>query len=232
MARPWMPLYVADYLGDTGHLRTLEHGAYMLLIMHYWQTGGLPTSDDELASICRMSEDEWVKIRGKIARLFDDGWKHKRVEEEIAKADELDSKRSAAGKAGAYARYGKRTADAPQTDSIARGNSQSQSPTQEDSSSKLENSGESPRKSKNGQAYAFEVGCVKLKKPDLDRWIEAFPDVSVKAELTGAEPWLAKEKNWFQAAAGFLAKRQRTATSRAPPRPDDQPPIMHPSDGF
>lgn len=107
MSRPWMPLYVSDYLGDTGHLSTVEHGAYLLLIMHYWQAGSLPGDDAKLARICRLHADEWAAIRETIAEFFDEDWTHGRIEAEMAKASEIINKRSAAGKAGASARYGK-----------------------------------------------------------------------------------------------------------------------------
>lgn len=111
-APPWMPFYVADYLADTGHLSTLEHGAYMLLIMHYWQHKGLPPDELKLARISRLSEEEWSAVRGTMVALFDEGWTHKRIDAEIAKTAETMIKRSAAGKAGASARHGNRTADA------------------------------------------------------------------------------------------------------------------------
>ena len=56
MRRPYMPFFVGDYLADTSHLTTTQHGAYLLLIMHYWATGGLPTTDRELRTIVGMSE--------------------------------------------------------------------------------------------------------------------------------------------------------------------------------
>lgn len=115
--RPWMPFYVGDYLADTGHLSTLEHGAYLLLIMHYWQRGMLPANDAQLARVCHVSEQEWLEIRPTLAAMFDAGWKHKRIEAEILKAEA----RSAAGKAGASARYSDRSATAvrPHSDRTA-----------------------------------------------------------------------------------------------------------------
>lgn len=104
MAAPaWMPLYVADYLADTGHLSTVEHGAYMLLIMHYWQNGGIPDEDPKLARICRLSVKEWLNIKETLADLFSSDWTHKRIDEEIAKTSETMDKRSTAGRTAGLA---------------------------------------------------------------------------------------------------------------------------------
>lgn len=95
MSRAWMPLYVADYLADTIRLTTVEHGAYLLLIIQYWNDGSLPSDDDELARIVRMPKRDWMKIRSRIAPFFREGWKHKRIDEELAKASEISDRRKA-----------------------------------------------------------------------------------------------------------------------------------------
>lgn len=114
-APPWMPLFVAEYLADTGHLSTLEHGAYMLLIMHYWQNDGLPNDDRKLARIARLSATDWRQVRDTVSDLFDDRWRHARIDRERTNAYETMAKRSAAGKRAANARYAKRSSDGPPT---------------------------------------------------------------------------------------------------------------------
>lgn len=100
MSRAWMPFYPADYVADTGHLSTLEHGAYLLLILHYWQKGGLPTDDLKLARIARLTAEEWLEVRPTIAEFFGPDWTHGRVERELATAEERYQKRASAGRRG------------------------------------------------------------------------------------------------------------------------------------
>lgn len=93
MNRPWMPLYVAEYRTDTAHLNAAQHGAYLLLIMHYWSTGVLPNDDAALARIACMTPSEWKRNRGVIAGFFSGDWTHKRVDHELAKASDISEKR-------------------------------------------------------------------------------------------------------------------------------------------
>ncbi len=124
---PYMPLYVADYLADTAHLTTIEHGAYLMLIMSYWQKGCAFTAPDEqtlnvrLANVARMSNSEWSKVRHVMAEFFqvstDDvaTWHHKRIEEELAKFRAKSLKARDAGLASAQRRLNERSTDVGQT---------------------------------------------------------------------------------------------------------------------
>ena len=96
MKRPWMPLYVADYLHDTRHLTRAQHGSYALLIMEYWQRGGLPTDEKQLARLAGMTEREWKVERSVLAALFEPEWRHKRIDAELAKVEDISGKRRAA----------------------------------------------------------------------------------------------------------------------------------------
>lgn len=105
----WMPLYIGDYLADTGRLTTEAHGAYLLLIMDYWRNGAPADDDEMLAAITKLPPQRWKKVRQMLEPLFqiEDGiWRQKRVEEELTRACSVVANRKAAGKAGAEARWG------------------------------------------------------------------------------------------------------------------------------
>jgi uncharacterized protein YdaU (DUF1376 family) len=100
MNRPWMPLYVGDYLGDTGHLTTTQHGAYLLLMMHYWRKGELPDDDRQLSKIAKLSLKTWCDYRSTLQDFFYGGWKHKRIDAELAKMMRVSEQRAIAGQKG------------------------------------------------------------------------------------------------------------------------------------
>jgi len=84
----WMPLYIGDWDGDTGHLDCEQDGAYGRLVRHYWRNGPLLDDDASLARIVRMQTSRWRKIRPVIAPFFvikDGRWTHKRVDAELIK---------------------------------------------------------------------------------------------------------------------------------------------------
>ena len=101
-ADKFMPTYWGDYLKDTGHLSAAEHGAYLLLIGHYWTTGHpLPDVDEALRRVARMEPKEWRRCRDTIRAFFQVGdgvWRHKRIEAELERAAAVYEKRSEAAR--------------------------------------------------------------------------------------------------------------------------------------
>jgi len=68
---PYMPLYVADYIGDTQHLTTEQHGAYLLLLMAMWRNGGsLPNDASKLSRIARVSFRRWAQVSPEVMEFF------------------------------------------------------------------------------------------------------------------------------------------------------------------
>lgn len=104
---PYMPFYVGDYLADTVHLSTLEHGAYMLLLMAMWRAGGaLPNDDRYLSRATHLSNAQWQRIRPTILAFFDvqpDEISHGRLSTEWTKYNEAVRQRRMAGSNGGKA---------------------------------------------------------------------------------------------------------------------------------
>jgi uncharacterized protein YdaU (DUF1376 family) len=136
MSKPWMPWYIADFLGDTQHLDAAETGGYLLLLGHYWLNGGaLPDHDAALARVARMTPAQWKRSRETLLRFFPEG-KNKRADVEIAHAAEVSRKRSASAKQKHSNSSANAPANAEQMDTHARASPQPQ--PQEDSSLRSE----------------------------------------------------------------------------------------------
>lgn len=100
----WMPLYVDKYLGDTTHLTTEQHGAYLLLLMGAWNKRGvLPKQDQQLQQISRMTPAGWRKSRDIILAFFDEtdeGYEQKRLSKEFEKSSRIIETKRSNGKRG------------------------------------------------------------------------------------------------------------------------------------
>lgn len=71
-APAYLPLFGSDYLADTRHLSTEEHGAYLLLMIAAWRQDdcGLPCDDKKLARIVGLSPRKWMAMRDTILEFW------------------------------------------------------------------------------------------------------------------------------------------------------------------
>lgn len=214
--RPWMPLYVAEYRADTAHLSAAQHGAYLLLIMSYWSTGGLPDDDGQLARIACMTPAEWKRTRPVVQPFFIDGWKHKRVEFELTEAARISAAGKAGGQASGRARRERSTNDQPndqRTTDERSFNDQGNDPPTKREALHLH----LPKKEREDTAdavstpikYAFESGTIRLTQKDFDQWKQSFTNLDLGAELLALTDWASQQSKWFHAVSGALAKRNR-----------------------
>ena len=105
----WMPLYVSDYLSDTMHLNTEQHGAYLLLLMAAWKSEArLPSDPEQLQAICRLSPVKWKAnelVLKKFFHITPEYWINNRLREELEKAIKNTEAKAVSGAKGAFVRW-------------------------------------------------------------------------------------------------------------------------------
>jgi len=90
------PFHVRAFLGDTEKLSAAERGAYICLLCFYWHNRGLPQDDDQLRRISKLSGPAWKRSRPRLQGLFKPGWRHERVDADLAYVEKLRATKSAA----------------------------------------------------------------------------------------------------------------------------------------
>ncbi|MFP1634101.1 YdaU family protein [Zhengella sp. ZM62] len=235
---PFMQLYVADYLGDTMHLTTEQHGAYLLLLMTMWRHGGrLPNDPSKLARIARVSSRRWHMIADDVMEFFDiDGGEitQKRLVREHQKAVSISEKRSAIGKLGGNTKALKnnktRMANAKQMPK------HSQIP---DTIKGIEANASCPEPEKSAPV-ACRLPLVSgddfvVLESDVLEWSESFPAVDVRQQLLAMRAWLNANQSKRKTARGikrFIVSwldREQNRPRAAPLPRQGQPP---PQDSF
>ena len=128
--KTWMPLYIGDYLADTASLSTLQHGAYMLLMMEMWRNGPIPNNPRRLSRVAKTDVQTWEdEIWPDLQDFFTvvDGFlDQKRLRAEREKAEEVSKKRAdaAAKRHSAKQTTCKPDANADQTESVSYANAE------------------------------------------------------------------------------------------------------------
>ncbi len=107
---PALPLFTDAYMADTRHLSTLQHGAYLLMLMTAWRMPdcALPDDDIFLARICGLDKRTWTNNKGILLSFWKKNDEHKwyqgRLKDERNYVAQLANKNSIAGKASALKR--------------------------------------------------------------------------------------------------------------------------------
>jgi len=105
---PWIRWYPGDYFAKTGRLTRSEHGAYCLLLFHYYCTGPLPNNDADLAALAKCSKREWAKVKPRIWCYFSElnGTLHNtRCDDEIEHRKRVITQKKEAGSIGGKSKH-------------------------------------------------------------------------------------------------------------------------------
>lgn len=101
----WYAWFPGDYASKTAMLTLVEHGAYRVLLDHYYQMGGKVVANaTDLLRVCRaFAEAEQAAVSKVLTQFFverDGYYHHERADAELEKRAILREKRALAGSAG------------------------------------------------------------------------------------------------------------------------------------
>lgn len=222
---PWYAHDIKAYEAKTAHLSILEHGAYRLMMDHYYKTAApLPANVEQVHRICRaLAEHEQVAVTSILHQFFAldaDGWHNEKADEELSRMADISGKRSIAAKN----RHSKPSANAPAIADTLN--------TDTDSTSSLRSDVVPPRnKPRRSLPELFPL------EPDQD-WAKAHWLAKGRADLCNAmteeiekfrdhhtgratmsADWPGSWRTWTRNAMNFSRRGNANGTGSGKPRP-------------
>ena len=76
-----MPFFTDDFIGGTMAMNAEEIGAYLLLLIHQWNSGEIDGDDASLAQLARCSPARLKRVLAKFERSKSGGYMNKRLEQ-------------------------------------------------------------------------------------------------------------------------------------------------------
>jgi len=195
----WMPIYIGDLLKDTQDLSVSEFGAYHYLMYHYWcKKGDVEINKATLRRVCKCSQ----KVLDRVLQFFEQKNNkifHKRLSEELQKAERQYNQKSEAGRASA-AKRALTAVEEPLPSRWQPSQSQSQSSN-----------------------YIYEGKVIKLNKNDYEEWktlyknLEPFDEYlnQIDAVMFADNP---DQKKWFVPAMQKLFYQNKNVKKTASPK--------------
>ena len=106
MKPPAFQFYADDFLGGTCDMTAEEVGAYIRLLCHQWNKGGIPNDPERLSRMAGVMPGPSLGYASAKFRLCEDGvLRNDRMEEERAKQQQFRASQSEKGKKGADTRW-------------------------------------------------------------------------------------------------------------------------------
>jgi uncharacterized protein YdaU (DUF1376 family) len=214
---PAFPLWTDAYLSDTGDLTTLEHGAYMLMLMAMWRAGGtLPNDDAKLRKVTRLDARQWPKVKPILMSLLMVTEQHvssKRLTRELHAARSRSEKAAASARAKVLKEQAPPPANALPEHSLAAATTSITTSTT--SSLRSDERARAPNPSVVLQgavdgltAQAFVAHCEEKRKPLSSQQAEAIAGVLRDVKALGGNPAealrLAVRKGWVTLELEYL----------------------------
>lgn len=211
----WFPFYAGEYLKDTMHLNTEQHGAYCLMLMHGWQGGGyIPDDNEQLASITRLGSSKWLAYASVLLAFWHhDATNHryyqKRLLQEFERASRVSVTKADIGRLGGLAKKQNQSKCLPNATANATANAEQlppHLPPQSQSQDPLYK--ETRKRFQKPTIEEVKLECAKIGLPEIEAE-KFFNFYESKGWLVGKNPmrsWKGALANWkirWQESQGF-----------------------------